>query len=204
MNALLLDLLVDNFFLAMSLWLALMVSDNLLSFWSVKLYRQGAKDHMVLEDGSEINIFFRDDVVHQRIFSPFFVFVISITYLMAWLVWSYSLYSAPGKGIFEFFLGLIILIHLPLHLRHARNLLSFHYLRLSHGVEGRIKFASWLTARLTVITLLSASLVYIALFFFSQRVFFLGGALSCAMLAYGQWNKGDYLPKERGEYQDHG
>ena len=191
------DFLVENFWLAMSLWMLLMVSDNLLSMLCVKMYRQGARRHHVLEDGSELNPLFQDDVANLRALSPVFMAVLAGGYLLGWVIWSYGVFAKQSVGSFEFYLGLVVLIHLPIHLRHCRTLLLFHYLRQSHGAEGRIRYSSWLVARLYVVTLLAFVLIYITMFVFTSRLFFLGGAVSCLVMARFQWKEADCPPREQ-------
>ena len=190
------DLLIDNFWLAMTLWIIFMVSDNLLSMLSVKMYRQGVRRHFVLEDGSELNPLFQDDVANLRALSPLFMAVLAGGYLLGWVIWSYSVYAKQGSGSFEFYLGLIILIHLPIHLRHAQTLLLFHHLRQSHGVEGRIRYSSWLIARIYAVTLLVFVLLYLIMFVLTYRIFFLGGLASCLVMARFQWQEPDCPPRE--------
>ncbi len=190
-----LNQLLEQYWLGISIWIVLMVSDNLLSMLAVKMYRQGAKEHLVLEDGSELNPLFQDDVANWRALSPKFMFVLATGYFVGWVIWSYGVYAKQGAGVFEFFLGLIILVHIPIHLRHAHTLVLFYHLRLSHGVEGKIRYASWLMARLNAVYLFVFSLIFFITFLFVQRLFFLGGVASCLIMAWSQWREANTPPQ---------
>jgi len=198
------DLLVGNFWVAMGLWLGLMVLDNVLSMTAVRMYREGARRHWVLEDGSELNPLFQDDVVNREPFSPRFMLVVTTGYLLAWLVFHYGRVVGGGPLLFEFFAGLLLLVHGPIVVRHARFLLLFHHLRQSHGVQGRIFYDGWLTMRLAAVEVAVFAVLYLLVFVLTERGFFAGGAAGSAVMALSHWRVAPPAPPRADERADDG
>src|SRR5258708_24977486 len=65
----LLDLFLNNIWLAIALWAGLYCLDYILTITAARLYRDGAEQHYTFPEGIELNPIFRDDIAKIRTIS---------------------------------------------------------------------------------------------------------------------------------------
>ena len=175
----LLDLFLNNIWLAISLWAGLYCLDYIFTMTSARFYRDGAKQHYSFPEGIELNPFFQDDVAKIRTFS--FRFFLLLFFVAGLLLIVYEL-NVPGG--FAVVWGMFVGIQLANHCRHIRNLVVFSYARRSAGVSGKIQYEHWFSLGLSSVDFLCFGLLFLLLFLFLGNLFVLGAALGCLSLAF--------------------
>lgn len=174
----LLNLFLNNVWLAIGLWTILYLMDYLLTLKAARMYYAGANKHFAFAGGYELNPVFKEDIAGLRRFSPRFWLLL---FLVAGLL--LIIYAINFPEAFAFAWGMLVCIQIAIHLRHIRNLMVFHYARDSRGMSGRIEYQHWLSLRLSSVELFSFPLLFLFLFLFSGSFFMLGGAVGCLSLA---------------------
>lgn len=170
----LLNLFLNNVWLAISLWSFLYVMDYLLTLKAARMYYSGASKHFKFAGGYELNPIFKEDIAGLRRFSlRFWLLLFSIGGLML------VLHSLALPEAFTVVWGMLIGIQIAIHFRHIRNLAVFHHARDSQGMSGHIEYAHWLSLRLSSIDLFSFSLLFLLIFLFLGNVVMLGAAAGC-------------------------
>jgi hypothetical protein len=181
------ELLLQNIGLIIGLWALVYTSDYLLTITSARLYEAGAKKHVLLAGGVELTPAFKKDVARMRWVSPRFLLALALMSALLGILWYLSIYLGYAPELFEFILGAMLLLEGAIHIRHLRNLFQFCYLKNSRGVEGQIRYASWLSYRMSKVELLGFALLYLAVYFLFRRPFFLGGAVTATLTAVYHW-----------------
>src|SRR4029453_11416367 len=126
----LLDYVLDRFWLAIGIWILLYVLDYLFTLKAARMYQEGANKHMVFGGGYELNPVFQKDIAALRRFSPrFFLLLILFSVLL------FMIYILAMKELFAFSLGLLIGVQITVHMRHIRNLAIFAFARRSQGMN---------------------------------------------------------------------
>ena len=174
----LLDLFLNNIWLAIALWAGLYCLDYIFTMTAARFYRDGAQQHYLFSEGVELNPFFREDVAKIRTFS--FRFFLLLFFVGGLLLIIYEL-NIPEA--FAVVWGMFVGIQLANHCRHIRNLVVFSYARRSAGVTGKIEYAHWLSLRLSSVDFLCFGVLFLLLFLFWGNLFILGAALGCLSLA---------------------
>jgi hypothetical protein len=175
----LLDLFLNNIWLAIALWAVLYCLDYIFTMTAARLYRDGAQQHYSFPDGLELNPFFQDDVAKIRRFSFRF-------FLLLFLVVSFLLiiYELNVPGAFAVVFGMFVGIQLANHCRHIRNLVVFSFARRSAGVSGKIQYEHWFSLRLSSVDFSCFGVLFLILFLFWGNLFALGATLGCLSLAF--------------------
>jgi hypothetical protein len=174
----LLDLFLNNVWLAIGLWCVMYLMDYVLTLKAAHMYQAGANKHFKFAGGYELNPFFKEDIAFLRRFSPrFWLLLLLVSGLL------FVLHSLNFPPAFAFAWGLLIGIQIAIHCRHVHNLMVFHYAVDSNGVGGYIEYQHWLSLRLSSIGLFSFSIVFLFLFLFLGTFFLLGTAVGCFTLA---------------------
>jgi hypothetical protein len=174
----LLDLFLNNIWLAISLWAGLYCLDYIFTMTSARFYRDGAKQHYSFPEGIELNPFFQDDVAKIRTFS--FRFFLLLFFVAGLLLIAYEL-NIPWA--FALVWGMFVGIQLANHCRHIRNLIVFFYARQSAGVSGKIQYEHWFSLRLSSVDFFCFGVLFLLLFLFWGNLFVLGATLGCLSLA---------------------
>jgi hypothetical protein len=175
----LLDLFLNNIWLAIALWSGLYCLDYIFTMTAARFYRDGAGKHFVFPEGVELNPFFQDDVAKLRKFSFRFFLIL---FFMAGLL--LIVYELNVRWAFALFWGMFVGIQLANHCRHIRNLVVFSYARRSAGVSGEIQYEHWFSLRLSSVDFLCFGLLFLLLFLFLGNLFVLGASLGCLSLAF--------------------
>ena len=190
----LLDLFLNNIWLAIAAWAILYCLDYIFTMTSARFYRDGAQKHYAFPEGIELNPFFRDDVAKIRTFS--FRFFLLLFFVAGFLLIIYEL-NVPEA--FAVVWGMFVGIQLANHCRHIRNLVVFFYARRSAGVSGKIQYEHWFSLRLSSVDFLCFGVLFLILFLFWGHFFMLGATVGCLSLAFRHLldsvRKGKSLPK---------
>jgi hypothetical protein len=177
---------LPNFFLK-SLWPGLLVlsvlhvADYALTIKCARLYRGGVNAKLVFEGSYEITPHFQKDVDSLRLVSPRFLVALLLSGSVLAGSWLLSPQTLPE--LYEFVLGVMILVQLSIHTRHLRNLFLFRAINKSGEVRGRIEYPRSLLLRMSSAEALIFSALYLFLFAFTQSWFILGGAIGCLSVA---------------------
>src|SRR2546423_2928091 len=174
----LLNLFLNNVWIAIGLWAVLYCLDYLFTVKSARMYTAGVNNHFVFSEGIELNPYFKEDIAKLRRISPRFFFLLLFTSGLLLILWSLGLPTA-----FEFGWGALICIQSVIHLRHIRNLAHFHYALASKGLAGKIETAHWLSLRLSSVEFFLFSALFLFIFLLWGSYFILCGATGCLSLA---------------------
>lgn len=174
----LLNLFLNNAWLAIGLWCVLYLMDYVLTLKAARMYHAGVNKHIKFAGGYELNPFFKEDIAFLRRFSSRFLLLL---FLVSALLFMIHRLNFPGG--FAFAWGTLVGIQIAIHFRHIHNLMVFYYARDSNGVSGHIEYQHWLSLRLSSVSLFSFSLLFLFLFLFSGTLFMLGAAVGCFALA---------------------
>ena len=178
----LLDLFLNNIWLAIAVWTALYCLDYIFTMTAARLHRDGAQQHFAFSEGIELNPIFRDDVAKIRKLS--FRFFLLLFFVAGLLLVIYAL-NVPA--IFAVIWGMFVGMQLANHCRHIRNLVVFSMARRSTGVSGRIQYQHWFSLRLSSVDFLCFGVLFLILFSFWGHPFALGATLGCLSLALRHW-----------------
>jgi hypothetical protein len=179
------DLLAANSWLAAILWALLNVCDHVLTRLAAKSYQALAKERQLIshEGGIELNPAFEQEVARLQWFSRRFIFMLVVTASMILLLGLFN-----EKVLFEVFIGVFILEWVCINLVHFQNLLVLRDLRKSRSATGRIEYSYWFSQRSSAYNLLSFVILYLFIALASSRLFFVGGAIGCSILALRQFS----------------
>src|SRR5262249_36228336 len=131
----------------LSAWILLYISDYSLTVHCARLYQERVRDKVALEGSYEITPYYQRDIDTLKRISPRFLAAMAgISAFLALI--RYGTAGTPiGGMIYEFFLGVLILTQLAVHVRHLRNVVTFHIGFGDDGVRGHIEYPRWLTLR---------------------------------------------------------
>lgn len=174
----LLDLFLNNIWLAIGFWAGLYFLDYIFTMTAARFYRDGAKQHYVFSEGLELNPLFRDDVARISKFS--FRFFLMLFFGVGLLLIPYALNIPEGFAVIW---GVFVGMQLANHCRHIRNLVVFAYARGSNGMSGRIQYEHWFSLRLSSVDFLCFGVLFLILFLIWGHLVVLGATLGCLMLA---------------------
>jgi hypothetical protein len=177
---------LSNFFLrslwpGLLVWIVLYVSDYALTITAARLYRKGVNEKIVFEGSYEITPYFQKDIDSLRLISP--RFLVALLWIAGLLAVSWLFFAQSQPELYEFMLGLMILVQLSIHTRHLRNLFLFRAITKTSGITGRIEYSRALMLRMSSTESLIFSGMFLILFAFTQSWFILGGAVGCLALA---------------------
>lgn len=177
---------MSNFFLrslwpGLLVWIVLYVSDYALTITAARLYRKGVNEKIVFEGSYEITPYFQKDIDSLRLISP--RFLVALLWIAGLLTFSWLFFARSQPELYEFMLGLMILVQLSIHTRHLRNLFLFRAITKTNGITGRIEYSRALMLRMSSTESLIFSGMFLILFAFTQSWFILGGAVGCLSLA---------------------
>lgn len=172
-------LLIDHPFVALAVWAALYISDYYLTLWGARLYTETASAFIDFSGSYEIEEVFKQDIDALRRVSPQFVYRLCLSSAALLAFWWYTVRIADLPAFFLVLFGGYVLVELVVHARHISNIVLFRTMGMTGAVEGKIKYARWVTERLSIAQLLSFAAFFALCFLMSDTVFFLGGTLGC-------------------------
>ncbi|MFN8492789.1 MAG: hypothetical protein U0350_34620 [Caldilineaceae bacterium] len=176
------DYLTAHYVLAAILWAALYLADYYLTLRSATVYLRGANERLVFQRGIELNPVFENDIARRRKFSiRFFGFYTIGLFMLIGL----GVYADPL--LYEAIIGAFLLEWAVIDLRHLRNLWFFRTLCEPGAVEGKLVYTHRFSLRSSGIDLLLYAALYLFCAWAAGRLFFVGGAVACTLLAVRQF-----------------
>ena len=166
-------------------WVALYISDYILTLVCARLYRQGAAEKIQFEGSYEITPFFQRDIDLLRRVSPRFLGTLLFFAAALSGLWWLGRTTVP-EG-YHFVLGMLISIQLAVHMRHWRNFFLFRALLRNHAFQGRIEYPRGPMLRLSALELVAFAGFFGVLFLFTGSWFVLGGVVGCLVVANKHW-----------------
>jgi hypothetical protein len=175
------DALFDSPWLGPLLWVALYISDYLMTLTCARMYQ--AQQTIVFEGSYEITPLFQADVNALRRVSP--RFLIALLFSTGYLVVVQRTSSVVGSAsLYTGVLGAMLLLQSAVHMRHFRNWFLF---RNGKAVQGRLSYPRVLLLRMSAFELLGFAALYLALFLATASIFILGGVLACGALSLNHY-----------------
>lgn len=176
------DYLTAHYVLAAFLWAVLYLADYYLTLSSAALYLRGANERLVFQRGIELNPVFENDIARRRKFSLRFFGFYTVGMIM---LIGLGAYAAPL--LYEAIIGAFLLEWAVINLRHLRNLWFFRTLGEPGAVEGKLAYTHRFSLRSSGIDLLLYAVLYLFCAWAAGRLFFVGGAVACTLLALRQF-----------------
>lgn len=174
----LLNLFLNNVWLAIVSWAILFCADYLFTLKAARIYQKGASRHFLFSGGYELTPYFKEDIAQLRKFS--FRFLLILLFNAGLLL---ILHSLRQPELFAFGWGSLVCVQAAVYFRHMRNLALFHYAWNSKGIAGKIEYEHWLSLRLSAVEMASFTIFFLILFLLWGNFFFLGGAIACLSVA---------------------
>jgi hypothetical protein len=184
---LLTELVTNNLSMALLAWLLLYSSDYLLTLWASRLYQGGVHETIVYGGGVELTPQFRQDVASLRKISPAWIRTLILVGVLLSVLWLLSARVLGDPALFSFMIVGIILLEVTVHIRHIRVLALFGRIRAGTGPTGRIEYPRWLLLDQSAVEFLTFALLYTLLFFLTDEIAVLGGAVFCASITFRHW-----------------
>jgi ribosomal protein S18 acetylase RimI-like enzyme len=171
--------LIRNPLAAVAAWAALYASDYYLTLWGARLYKEVFSRFVDMDGSYELEPIFQKDIDALRRLSPAFALWLFVSSAALLLGWWLSVKVADMPSLFLTLFGGFVLVELVVHARHVRNIRLFRLAREGGAIEGHMKYARWVTERVSVTELLYFAAFYAVCFALSSKVLFLGGVLGC-------------------------
>jgi len=182
------ELLGGSLWPGLVLWVLLYISDYALTLACSRLYHTGVNEVMVIEGSYEITPYYQADVDALRRLSPRFLVATAWgVLLLAFSWWLSGRARSAVPGFCLLMLGALTLPQLPVHIRHFRNLALFRRTAAGMGMRGRVEYPRALMLDLSAVEVLGFVVLYAFCFALTLQVFFLGGVLVLAVLAFKHW-----------------
>src|SRR5262249_52729596 len=172
-----------NLWAGLLLWTLLYCSDYYLTLACARMYRDRIREMIAFEGSYEITPYYQQDIDALRKLSPRFVRALALSLILLSLLWWCSMLLRE-RALYLFLLGGLILVQVPTHARHLKNLFFFRDLIRTGGVRGRIEYPRPVTLRLSATEFLIWTALFTGLFLITREWFVLGGAAQCAVVAF--------------------
>lgn len=175
--------------LATLVWALIYISDYAFTLIGAYLYERRGRKYFVYEH-YELTPYFQGDIGKKRIISKRAIFVLVLYSALVWFVVD-LIPSQDGPdsavfGLISFVVGMLFLAETGVHLRHFRTIGTFLVCD-DALLEGHIRFKAAYSYRISAVDLCAWVGICVALFLWTGRWFFCGGALSSLMLARAHW-----------------
>ncbi len=177
------EILVDNIGIALAVWSIFYVADYYLTIYAARLYRSTSEEHFSVQGSYELTPFYQRDVNALKLLSARFVAMLTISWILIGVIWFLSVRLVEVPELYLLTLGGLILREAAVHLRHARNVPTFHLSQSANAVKWKITYSRPFSLRLSAVELLSFAVFCLLLALVVSSWFVLGGALSCSVLA---------------------
>src|SRR5262245_24093684 len=172
------DFFVNNVWVSIGVWLLLSISDSLLTVAGARMYQKGVIEHLDFSGSYELEPVHQDEVDRFQAIS--FKYVLELV-LFGGLLW--IVHNSGLTSLFSVLWGGLVLSQFAIHARHFRSLILFRYASRSIGIQGRIRYARWLSLRLSSIEVFGSGLMFSIAYLFSGSLVILGGTVFCLMIA---------------------
>jgi hypothetical protein len=173
--------LYDQFWLPTVLWVTLYISDYALTIYGARLYKD-ASQYFSVEGSYELTPYYQQDINALRL--------VSVRFLLALFGSTFILSAVRGlargfPAIFAFTCGIFLLMEVPVHVRHIRNIALYKQLKTGIAATGQLSYARWFVYWLSATEIFVFAVVFLLSSLLLTSWFFLGGAVMCARLAVG-------------------
>jgi hypothetical protein len=159
------------------LWIILYTSDYYQTIYSARGFREIG--HIQFEGSFELTPQYQKDIDALRPISKLHIILLIVYSLLIVFIWWLTSLYIFFQWLYLFYLGMLLLVEVAVHLRHLRNIFLIREVRKNGGMEGQISYKKWFTYQVSAneLYLISALFFIVAVLTFSA--FFLGGALMC-------------------------
>jgi hypothetical protein len=168
-----------SWWLVIGCYVSLSLSDYYLTLAGSRLYARGAVKHIGFSGSYELIPHYQPEIDALR--KPGFSFFLALFMWSGLLVIAFTTAPLP---LYAAFTGAVLLVEVPIHSRHIRNLLLFGYAAKSQGLAGRIEYERWLVERLSAFDLLEYGVLFGITSALTGSYFLLGGSIGCVLFAY--------------------
>jgi hypothetical protein len=179
--------ITTNIWLALSLWVCIYIADYALTIWGARLYEQGAYAYIRFDGSYELNPLFERDIDQHRRISRRFLLMLVATSLLIWFIWRGTQLRLFPSVAFTFLLGALLLMEVPVLIRHARNLFMFSTLLSTSDVRGQISYPRWFSLQTSAVEFGLFALLFLIIGLLTSPWFFFGGAFGCLRIAVQHW-----------------
>ena len=166
-------------------WTLLYVSDYCLTIYCARLYAAKVRAEERLEGSYELTPMFQRDVDAGRRISPRFLLMLFLSTAWLSMMWLLSRERPRKPEIYEFVLGMLLLLELLVHVRHIKNVVFFRTGFGPDGVRGYIEYPRPLILRNSATELIAFAGLFLAAFAVTGSLFLLGGAMAAAATGLG-------------------
>lgn len=160
------------------LWLVLYVADYYLTLCGARLYRAGANAHVVFDGSYELTPQFRADIDGLRTVSPRFLAYVVLSVGIVLALWYVADRWPDWQTMFLMAYGGLVFRQLVVLVRHARNIALFRRLKTHAGVDGQVRYATWLSLEQSWVELGFMALLLLAAAAVAGKASLYGGAFA--------------------------
>lgn len=170
----------------MILWIILYISDYYMTLSTAKGYRD--TQEIKFEKSFELNPAFQKDIDSQtRVSRRHVTFLILYTAAVLFF-WFIAVKMFDAAWGYSFFLGLLILMEVTIHMRHFRNWYFLKMFRSKGGITGGITYAQWFSYQVSAFEFYCFAILYLLFFLLTYSFFFLGGVVICLRIGISHSN----------------
>lgn len=184
----------DNLYIALVLWVVLYSADYYLTLWGNRLRNQYGKEHIAFEGSYELNPIYQRDIDGMVKLSPRFIWALFGYAIILILIW-WLARELDFPETFTLAVGMLVGMESAVIATHIQNITVFSAMKTPGAVEGKVKYARWVSLRIAGRNFAYWSLAYLLLFLLTGNWLLLGGTLSCAAVFLRFWRM------ERKHYQ---
>jgi len=179
-------LLTSSPILGMLLWITLYISDYYMTLSSAKGYKEMSV--MRFENSFELNPAFQKDIDSQtKVSSRHVTFLILYTAAILFL-WFVAVRMFNAAWAYSFFIGMLVLMEVTIHMRHFRNWYFLRVFRSKGGITGGITYAQWFSYQVSAFEFYCFAALYLLFFLLTYSFFFLGGVMICLRIGVSHSN----------------
>ena len=163
-------------------WIIIYISDYYMTLAIVKAYKDF--DAIKFEKSMELTPQFQKDVENQSRISKRHVILLLLMSAMILVFWLLAIEYLGWAWLYSFFLGLLILLEVAVHMRHFRNGYQIRVLRREGGVTGSIIFSQRFSYLTSAFDFYAFAGLFFLFFLLTFNFFFLGGAVACLRVGF--------------------
>jgi hypothetical protein len=156
------------------------VSDYALTLWGARLFRE-SQGHITIEGSYETVPLFERDINAGRLISVRFLIVLIVMVGIIGIAAKFRQAMEIDDRLYLFLTGFLILIEVPIHVRHMSNIVRYSLLRHPDAAEGKLTYTRWYVLRISSVDFFSFSGLFWLGYAGTGSWFVLGGALRCVL-----------------------
>lgn len=169
--------LVESPYPGMVLWLGLYISDYYMTLAAAKRYKEAGV--IRFEKSLELNPVFQKDIDTEARVSKRHVLFLILFELAIPFIWFVTVRMFDAGWGYSFFLGMLLLMEVTVHMRHFRNWHLLKAYREKGGITGSITYAQWFSYKISAFDFYCFAGLYFLFFILTYSFFFLGGLVIC-------------------------